>query len=79
MHDFLLGGGYGMGGTMGLGNPLFVLVLAWSLVWKGLALWKSARNGEKAWFVALLIVNTLGLLEILYIYVFSKKAAKIEI
>jgi methionyl-tRNA synthetase len=54
-------------------NPyLLMLILAWSLVWKGLALWKSARRKELAWFVILLVVNTLGILEILYIFLFSK-------
>ena len=41
-------------------------------MWKALALWKSARKGRKVWFVALLLINTLGILEILYIYVFSE-------
>ncbi len=45
----------------------------WTLPWKGVSLWKAARLGEKWWFIALLIINTLGLLEILYIFVFSKK------
>jgi len=52
---------------------LFVLVLVWTLIWEGIALWKAARVGSKNWFVALLIINTLGILEILYIFVFSKK------
>jgi len=51
--------------------PLFILLLVWSIVWKGLALWRAARRGEDYWFVAFLIVNTLGILEILYLYVFS--------
>jgi hypothetical protein len=42
-------------------------VIIWSVVWKGLALWKSAREGSKVWFVVLLVVNTLGILEILYL------------
>ena len=54
---------------------LFILVLLWTLPWKGMALWKSARTGDKKWFIAFLIVNTLGILEILYLYVFSKKKA----
>lgn len=54
--------------------PMMLVAAAWSLVWKGLALWKAARVGEKHWFVALLVINTLGILEILYIYVFSKKS-----
>lgn len=54
-------------------NPaLLMIVLVWSLVWKGIALWKSAQNKSKPWFVAILIINTLGILEILYIFLFSK-------
>jgi hypothetical protein len=40
---------------------------------KGLALWKAAKNNHKGWVVALLVLNTLAILEILYIFVFSKK------
>ncbi|OHA46449.1 MAG: hypothetical protein A2541_00575 [Candidatus Taylorbacteria bacterium RIFOXYD2_FULL_36_9] len=47
---------------------IFLIILAiWSLVWKGLALWQSARREEKVWFIALLVLNTLGLLEIIYL------------
>lgn len=52
--------------------------MCWSLVWKGLSLWKAAQRKEKVWFVALLIINTLGLLEILYLFVFSKEDLKKE-
>lgn len=63
------------GGASGIiGAILFVLLLIWSLVWKGLALWRAARTGRKWWFIALLAVNTFGILEILYLFVFSKKA-----
>ena len=48
-------------------HPWLILVLIWVIIWKGLALWQSARKGQKVWFVALLIVNTLGLLEIVYV------------
>lgn len=51
---------------------LFVIILAWSIAWKLMALWKSARKGSLAWFIILGVVNTVGILEILYIYVFSK-------
>jgi hypothetical protein len=54
--------------------PWVVLVLAlWVIPWKGVALWKSARNGSKVWFIVMLIVNTLAILEIIYIFGFSKK------
>lgn len=49
-----------------------VVIFIWTLIWKGLALWKSAKNNHKFWFIAILIINTIGILEILYIYVFSK-------
>lgn len=48
-------------------------VLLWTLPWKGVALWKAARAKDKAWFIVLFLVNTLSILEILYIFIFSKK------
>jgi len=55
---------------------IFILLIVWVLIWKGLALWKAARRGEWIWFVILLLVNTLGILEILYIFVFSRRSDK---
>ena len=53
---------------------IFLMILAlWSLPWKGYALWKSARLGDKWWFIALLLVNSLAILEILYIFIWSRK------
>lgn len=49
------------------------LAILWTLPWKGVALWKAARNNHKGWFVILFLVNTMALLEIIYIFVFSKK------
>jgi hypothetical protein len=45
----------------------------WSLIWKGFALWKAAKQDDKTWFIALLIINTAGILEIFYIFIFSKR------
>lgn len=52
---------------------LFTFMLVWSLIWKGIALWKAARSEDKFWFVAILLVNTIGVLEIIYIFFLSKK------
>ncbi len=52
---------------------LFTLLTIWSLIWKGIALWKAARLKDKWWYIALLVVNTAGILEIIYIYFFSKR------
>ncbi len=49
------------------------LVLAWSVAWKGIALWRAGRNDDLAWFIVLFIVNTVGILPIIYIFAFSRK------
>ena len=48
------------------------VIFVWSLIWKGLALWKASKNNHKIWFVIILIFQTYGILEILYIYLLSK-------
>ncbi|MGB2580253.1 MAG: DUF5652 family protein [Minisyncoccia bacterium] len=45
----------------------------WSLSWKGFALWGAAQSSDKKWFIALLLINSLGLLEILYLFIINKK------
>ena len=52
---------------------LLSLVILWELVWKGLALWRAGRNNQPVWFVVLLLVNTVGLLEIIYLLAFQRK------
>jgi hypothetical protein len=55
-------------------NPLLFTALAvWVLAWKGVALWNAARLSQKKWYIVLLIVNTLGILEIIYIFAVAKK------
>ena len=55
---------------------LLGILAIWSIVWKGFALWRAAERKEKWWFIALLIINTFGILEILYIFVFGKKESE---
>ena len=52
---------------------LLTLVIAWSIAWKGLALWRAAQKQDKVWYILLLVVNTVGILEILYLFYFSGK------
>jgi methionyl-tRNA synthetase len=52
--------------------PVIVVLVVWTLVIKGFALWYAARNHQKAWFVLLLVVNTLGILELVYLIWFRK-------
>ena len=53
-------------------SPILYILIAWTLIWKGIALWHSARNKQKGWFIVLLIVSTVGILEIIYLIFFKK-------
>ena len=63
------GSGIGFGSFVG---PGLLLILIWSLFWKGLALWHAGRRGQPWWFVVMLIVNTVGILEIIYLFAVCK-------
>ena len=52
-------------------SPILYILIAWTLIWKGIALWHSARNKQKGWFIVLLIVSTVGILEIIYLIFFK--------
>lgn len=68
-------GGGALGASMfgGLLGFLLVPLMVWGIFWKGWSLWRAAKNDAKVWFVVLLILNTVGILDILYIFVFGKK------
>jgi predicted membrane channel-forming protein YqfA (hemolysin III family) len=53
-------------------SPILYLLIAWSIIWKGIALWYAARNKQLVWYIVLLIVNTVGILEIVYLVFFKK-------
>ena len=61
----------GIFGGMMFGGFMLILVV-WTLYWKYQSLWYAAKHDHKWWFIALLVINTAGILEILYLYVFSK-------
>ena len=57
---------------------LFALIILWSLVWKGFGLWRAAERQQRYWFIAMLVLNTAGLLEIVYLFLVARKY-KVEI
>lgn len=60
-------------------HPAFyAFAVLWTTPWKGVALWRAAKNGHKKWFIALLVLNTLAILEITYIFYFSKPKQNVE-
>lgn len=55
-------------------SPLIIALLAiWSTIWKGIALWHAARNTQTGWYVALLVLQTAGILEIIYLLFFRRR------
>jgi len=74
--------GYGgwIMGLMGDGGIFMIwicfivaLLAMWELVWKFIALWKAARNNHLAWFVCIAVINTAGILPIVYLLMHRKK------
>lgn len=63
------GGSFVAGMTFGV---IILILTVWTLYWKYRALWHASKHDHKVWFGVLLLVNTLGILEILYLHVFSK-------
>ncbi len=60
-------------------NPVFVfIVLFWSIFWKGIALWRSAQNHQRNWFLVILIISSMGIIEIIYLFRFSKKRLTLQ-
>jgi len=57
---------------------IITVISLWELVWKGIAMWYSAGEKQKVWFVCVLIFNTVGILPIIYLLIYKpwKKQAK---
>lgn len=55
-------------------NPIILLaIVAWTVPWNAVALWRAARRGELWWFVIMFLTDALAIVEIIYIFFFSKK------
>ncbi len=60
---------------MGWLLPLIIVLSVWEIVWKIIAMWKSARNNDLVWFIFIAVFNTAGILPIIYILTHRKKPA----
>ncbi|MFA5061178.1 MAG: DUF5652 family protein [Candidatus Pacearchaeota archaeon] len=64
-----------MGGEVILSPALTLLILVvviWDAVWKIIGSWRAGRNNQPVWFVFILILNTIGILPIIYLTWFQK-------
>lgn len=59
--------------TTTVGIAVLSFLVVWGIVWKGFALYRAGKQQQPGWFVALFLINTLGILEILYLAFFSKR------
>ncbi len=48
-------------------------LIIWEAIWKGVGLWKSGKNNQLYWFIAMFILNTAGILPIIYLRFYQKK------
>ncbi|MDD5054655.1 MAG: DUF5652 family protein [Candidatus Peribacteraceae bacterium] len=46
------------------------------LVLRGMALWSSAQRKQLAWFIALLVLNSAGILPLIYLLVYGLKTKR---
>ena len=49
------------------GSPLLYILVVVDLILRGIALYKSARREQRVWFVALMIINSMGILPLVYL------------
>jgi uncharacterized membrane protein YedE/YeeE len=49
------------------------IIMVWDSVWKLFGMWRAVKNNSVPWFIVIALFNTLGIIPILYLYVFGKK------
>lgn len=53
--------------------PIIIILMIWETVWKLIALWKAGRNNHLVWFICIALINTIGILPIIYILINRNK------
>ncbi len=57
--------------------PLIIILAIWDMIWKIVAMWYASRDNQKMWYILLAIINSIGVLPILYLLVIRKGVKKI--
>lgn len=65
-------------GNENLDLILITVITIWSTLLKGVALWRAANLKQRNWFIVMLIVNTIGILELVYLFRFASKRLTIK-
>ena len=53
--------------------PIIIILVIWEAIWKLIAMWKAGQNKHLAWFICIALINTAGILPIVYILMFRSK------
>ena len=56
--------------------PVIIVLALFDAVMKAIAMWRSARNNQLAWFVCIAVFNTIGILPIVYLVLDKQKETK---
>ncbi|MBP6962255.1 hypothetical protein KBB49_01830 [Candidatus Saccharibacteria bacterium] len=46
---------------------LIAVIAIWDMIWKGFALWRASKNNDQNWFIAMIVINSVGILPIIYL------------
>ena len=60
--DFLMDA-YNISGVMGV----LLVVAVIDMAFRGFAMWRSARLEKRSWFIALLVINSMAILPIIFL------------
>jgi hypothetical protein len=61
-----------------MSTPFLVGLVVWEMVWKGFGLWRAGRRNQPAWFFLMFILNTAGILPIVYLFITREKKQKMQ-
>ena len=59
-----------------MSTSFLVGLVVWEMVWKGFGLWRAGRRNQPAWFFLMFILNTAGILPIVYLFITREKKQK---
>jgi len=65
-----------MEAAMGGWWTMLVLLVLADVILRGMGMWRAARKGQQGWFVAMLVMNSVGILPVVYMLFFEKKGKK---
>ncbi len=46
---------------------LIAVIAIWDMIWKGFALWRASKDNDQNWFIAMIVINSVGILPIIYL------------